>query len=106
MRAIGAQRGMILAMVLVESVVLGVLFGGMGMLAGSGLLGVLGLKGIGAPNDVMYFFFSGPRLLPQVTLGPLVTALAIILFVTVASTLIPATMATRISPLRAMQSDE
>jgi ABC-type lipoprotein release transport system permease subunit len=106
MRAIGAQRGLILAMVLVESVVLGVIFGGIGMLAGSGLLGVLGMKGIAAPNDVMYFFFSGPRLLPNVTAGPLIIAMVIILFVTIASTLIPATMATRISPLRAMQADE
>jgi ABC-type antimicrobial peptide transport system permease subunit len=38
MRAIGAQRSLILSMVLVESVVLGVLFGGLGMLAGSGVL--------------------------------------------------------------------
>ncbi|MBL8916502.1 MAG: FtsX-like permease family protein [Archangium sp.] len=106
MRAIGAQRGLILAMVLIESVVLGVLFGGIGMLTGSGVLGAMAMKGIAAPNDVMYFFFSGPRLIPTVTTGPLVIALVIILFVTVASTFIPAWMATRISPLRAMQADE
>lgn len=106
MRAIGAQRGLILSMVLVESVVLGLIFGGAGMLAGSGVLGAIAVKGIAAPNDVMYFFFSGSRLLPQVTSGPLVIALAIILFVTIFSTLLPAVMATRVSPLRAMQADE
>jgi len=106
MRAIGAQRGLILSMVLIESVVLGVLFGGAGMLLGAGALKGIALKGIPAPNDVMYFFFSGPRLLPQVSSGPLVIAIAIILFVTIASTFVPALMATRISPLRAMQSDE
>lgn len=106
MRAIGAQRTLVLSMVLLESVVLGVLFGGLGMAAGSGLLAAIASKGIAAPNDVMYFFFSGPRLIPVVTAGPLVIALAIILFVTIASTLFPAMMATRISPLRAMQADE
>ncbi len=106
MRAIGAQRGLILSMVLVESMVLGLLFGGLGMLAGSGVLGAIAAKGIAAPNDVMYFFFSGPRLIPHVTGAPLIIALVIILFVTVFSTLLPAVMATRISPLRAMQADE
>ncbi len=106
MRAIGAQRSLILSMVLVESVVLGVLFGGLGMLAGSGVLAGIAARGIAAPNDVMYFFFSGPRLIPQVSGAPLIIALVIILFVTIASTLVPAFMATRISPLRAMQADE
>lgn len=106
MRAIGAQRALILAMVLVESVVLGLLFGGLGMLGGSGVLSAIAATGIAAPNDVMFFFFSGPKLIPQVTGGPLVIALVIILFVTIASTLMPAVLATRISPLRAMQADE
>lgn len=106
MRAIGAQRSLILSMVLVEAIVLGVLFGGLGMLAGSGVLAMIGAHGIAAPNDIMYFFFSGPRLLPHVSGGPLIIAMAIILFVTIVSTLIPAVMATRVSPLRAMQADE
>lgn len=106
MRAIGAQRSLVLAMVLVEAVVLGLLFGGLGMAAGSGVLAIIGKVGIAAPNDVMYFFFSGPRLLPHVNGGPLIVALAIILFVTIVSTFIPAVMATRVSPLRAMQADE
>ena len=106
MRAIGAQRSLVLAMVLMEAVVLGILFGGLGMAAGSGVRALIGKVGIAAPNDVMYFFFSGPRLLPQVSGGPLLVALAIILFVTIVSTLLPAVMATRVSPLRAMQADE
>ena len=106
MRAIGAQRGMILSMVLIESLVLGLIFGGLGMLAGSGVLAAIASKGIAAPNDVMYFFFSGPRLIPQLTTWPLVVALVIILVVTIGSTLLPALMAMRVSPLRAMQADE
>jgi ABC-type antimicrobial peptide transport system permease subunit len=106
MRAIGAQRGLVLSMVLVESIVLGLLFGGLGMLLGSGVLGLIGARGIAAPNDVMYFFFSGPRLLPELSTWPYVVAFVVILVVTVGSTLVPAVMAMRISPLKAMQADE
>lgn len=106
MRAIGAQRGMILSMVLIESLVLGLIFGGLGMLAGAGVLAAIASKGIAAPNDVMYFFFSGPRLIPHLSTWPLVVALVIILVVTIGSTLLPALMAMRVSPLRAMQADE
>ncbi len=106
MRAIGAQRSLILTMVLTESVVLGVLFGGIGILLGSGVMAWLHARGIPAPNDVAYFFFSGPRLLPQLSSTNLVVALIIILLVTLISTLFPAMIATRVSPLRAMQSDE
>lgn len=106
MRAIGAQRSLILTMVLTESVVLGVLFGGVGILLGSGVMAWLHERGIPAPNDVAYFFFSGPKLLPQLSSGNLVVALIIILLVTLISTLFPAMIATRVSPLRAMQSDE
>lgn len=106
MRAIGAQRSLILTMVLAESVVLGVLFGGVGIALGSAVMGWLHSHGIAAPNDVAYFFFSGPKLLPDLNTGNLVVALVIILLVTLLSTLFPAVIATRVSPLRAMQADE
>jgi len=106
MRAIGAQRSLIMAMVLVEAVVLGVVFGGLGVLLGSGIMAILHTKGIPAPNDIAYFFFAGPRLLPTVSSSNLAIAMGLVIFVTVISTLIPAWMATRVSPLRAMQVDE
>ncbi len=106
MRAIGAQRTLVLGMVLVESVVLGLLFGGAGMGLGALFMGWLHARGIPAPNDVAYFFFSGSRLLPELGAGHLLSAFLIILFVTIVSTLFPAAIATRVSPLRAMQSDE
>ncbi len=106
MRAIGAQRTMVLTMVLVESVVLGAIFGGIGIALGAAVMGLLHAKGIPAPNDVAYFFFSGPRLLPELSPGNLVVALVLIFFITLVSTLFPAVIATRISPLRAMQTDE
>ncbi len=106
LRAIGAHKTTVLGMVLIESIVLGVIFGGVGMLLGSGIVAWLHSHGIAAPNDVAYFFFSGPRLLPESSVGSLVVAMVLILFVTVVSTIFPAVLATRVSPLRAMQSDE
>lgn len=106
MRAIGAQRSLVLTMVLTESGVLGVIFGGVGILLGSAVMTWLHGRGIPAPNDVAYFFFSGPKLLPELSTANLVVALVIIFLVTFLSTLFPAFIATRVSPLRAMQSDE
>lgn len=106
MRAIGAQRGFVLAMVLVETLVLGLTFGSLGAAIGTGIVWALAYKGIPATTDVMYFFFSGPRLHPSQTLSNHLMAVGIILFVSAVSTLIPALVATRVSPLSAMQSED
>lgn len=106
MRAIGAQRGFVVSMVLAEITMLGVVFGGLGALLGSALMIFLNVKGIAAPTPELYFFFSGPRLHPTLEPIHLLTAFIIILLVSAISTLYPAIMATRTSPLRAMQTDE
>jgi ABC-type lipoprotein release transport system permease subunit len=106
MRAIGAQRPFILAMVLAETLTLGVVFGGAGALVGSGIVAWVGSKGIRATADVMYFFFSGPRLYPHLSTGNVIWAMVIVLLVSVVSTLYPAFLAARVPPVRAMQTDE
>jgi ABC-type antimicrobial peptide transport system permease subunit len=106
MRAIGAQKTLVLGMVLVETLTLSVVFGAAGILLGSAVIAALHSKGIAAPNDIAYFFFSGPRLLPEASAASLVIASALILVVAVVSTIIPAIIATQVSPLRAMQADE
>jgi ABC-type antimicrobial peptide transport system permease subunit len=106
MRAIGAQKFFVLQMILVETLSLGGLFGTAGVLLGSGLITWLGHVGIPAKNEFLYFFFSGPRLYPFLTAGNIALAFIIILFVTLFSTLYPAILATRVSPLQAMQAEE
>ncbi|MCY1015464.1 FtsX-like permease family protein [Pyxidicoccus sp. MSG2] len=106
MRAIGAQRSFVLGMVLVETVLLGLVFGAGGALVGSGIMAALGIAGIPAANEWAYFFFSGPRLYPTLSVGNLVAAFVIVLVVSAISTLYPAFLATRVSPLKAMQTDE
>jgi ABC-type lipoprotein release transport system permease subunit len=106
MRAIGAQRAFVLMMVLIETICLGLVFGTVGAVAGSGVVSLLGSKGIPAFNEWLYFFFSGPRLFPGLHAGNLIAAFVIILLVTCISTLYPALIATRVSPVEAMASDE
>jgi ABC-type lipoprotein release transport system permease subunit len=106
MRAIGAQRLLVLGMVLIESVVLGVVFGALGIACGAGLVGLLQKFGIAAFNEYAYFFFSGPRLFPHLNGTNVVVSLVIIFVVTFVSTLFPAFLATRVSPIRAMQGAE
>jgi ABC-type lipoprotein release transport system permease subunit len=106
LRAIGAQRRFVLAMLLIEAVVIGALAGSLGVLLGSIVLTVLGTTGIPATSDVMMFFFSGPRLYPQLGAPQLGIALALVLLVSVISGIYPAWLAMRVSPREAMQAEE
>jgi ABC-type lipoprotein release transport system permease subunit len=107
MRAIGAGRGFVLGLFLVETTLLGLLAGGAGALAGAGFVGVLGQVGVPSGGQpFLVFLFSGPRLFPEVGLGHLGVALGVILAVTLVATLYPARLATRIAPVVAMQRKE
>jgi len=106
MRAIGAQRNYVMVMFLLETIVLGVLAGGLGAFAGGALVTILGTTGIPAPNDILVFLFSGPRLFPTVAAGHLIAGVVTILVVSLISTFYPARIATRIEPVVAMQARE
>jgi ABC-type lipoprotein release transport system permease subunit len=106
LRAIGAQRRFVLAMLLVEAVVIGALAGVLGVVLGSIALTILGSTGIPATSDVMTFFFSGPRLYPQLGAPQLGIALTLVMFVSVISGIYPAWLAMRVSPREAMSAEE
>ena len=106
LRAVGAQRRFLLGMLLVESLAVGGLFGGIGSALGAGIVAILHMVGIPAFNDIFYFFFSGPRLHPGLSVSNVGIALAIVLVVSGASSIYPGFLAMRVSPRQAMQSDE
>ena len=106
MRAIGGSRRFVLWMFLVESIVLGTVFGAIGVGLGAAVVGWLGQVGIAAPNDTMVFIFGGPRLYPSMNPGHVAFALALVVIVTIISTIYPTMLATRITPLEAMQPKE
>ncbi len=103
LRAIGAQRRFILAMLVIESMVVGVLFGALGAVVGAGVVTVIGKVGIPAANDIFNFFFSGPRLYPVLGTTSLGLALFIVLLVSALSSFYPAWLAMRVTPRQAMQ---
>ena len=106
LRAIGAQKRFILSMLVVEAVVIGLLFGGLGAVTGAVLVKVIGAVGIAAKSDVQFFFFSGPRLRPDLNLVAVVAAFVIVIVVATISSFYPAWLAMRVTPRQAMQEDE
>lgn len=102
MRAIGAQRNTVLGMFLLESLLLGAVFGIVGAALGSALIAWLNAAGIPAFNDTLVFLFAGPRLHPILELWHIAAAIALVLLVTGLSTIHPAWLATRVSPVVAM----
>jgi ABC-type lipoprotein release transport system permease subunit len=107
MRAIGAQRRFVLAMLFVETLTTGVLFGVAGAALGALAVRVVrAVGGIPATNDQLYFFFSGPTLLPTVGPASLALSFAIVLVVSVLSGFYPALIAMRVTPVEAMAADD
>ena len=104
MRALGAQRSFVLSMFMIETMLLGLVSGGLGALLGAGAVGWMGSVGIPAGNEVVVFIFGGPRLYPEVGLSNLVSAMILIIVVSLGSTFYPAMLATRIQPIEAMRS--
>jgi ABC-type lipoprotein release transport system permease subunit len=106
LRAIGAQRRFILAMLVIEAIVVGLIFGGLGAGLGAVLVKIIGNVGIPAKSDVWFFFFSGPRLHPFIGTSNVIAAFIIVLLVSAFSSFYPAWLAMRVTPRQAMQEDE
>jgi len=102
LRAVGAQRPFVFGMILVEAAVIGVLFGGAGALIGGAIVAWIGHVGIPATSDVMFFFFSGPRLRPVPQPVAVVIAALLVLVVNAVSAAYPAWIAMRVTPRQAM----
>lgn len=105
LRAIGARRRFVFALMAAESMILGLIAGGLGAATGKLVLALLGRTGIPAWNDVMNVLFSGARLFPAGTPGQILVALTTVTFVSVVSGLYPAWMAMRVTPRQAMGAE-
>ncbi|MBK8201447.1 MAG: hypothetical protein IPK68_03695 [Bdellovibrionales bacterium] len=89
-----------------ETLFISLVFGGVGVLLGSGAVLVIGRNGIPAKGDVATFFFSGPRLYLSLDFQLLFVVMGIMAVIAIIATQYPAYMAMKISPLQAMQKRE
>ena len=106
LRAIGAQKGFVTAMVVFETAVLGAIAATLGALLGVGFITWLHHKGIPAPAELLQVIFGGPRLFPDYSVQNVVAGLIATLIVSVLATIYPARLATRVQPVVAMQGKE
>ena len=107
LRAIGAQRSLVVSLFMAETLLLGLFAGGLGAAAGAAIVGGWwGSVGIPAVTDVLVILFAGPRLYPTFTAMDLIFGLVAVVGVGLLSTLYPALLASRIQPVVAMQGKE
>jgi len=107
LRAIGAQKGFVLEMLVLEIGAVGVVFGALGAVLGAAAVWLIRARGgIPATNEQLYFFYSGPTLQPVLSAASMAVSLAIVLAVSLLSGIYPALLGMRVSPLDAMQSAE
>jgi len=107
MRAIGAQRRFVTAMLLTETAAVSLLFGAAGAALGALAVWLIrALGGIPAGNDQLYFFFSGPALLPTLGSTSVLVSMALVLVVSLLSGFYPAIIAMKVTPVEAMASDD
>jgi ABC-type antimicrobial peptide transport system permease subunit len=106
MRAIGAQRGMVVALFLVETIVLGLIAGTLGAVASTGFVSWLHAVGIPAFADQLILLFAGPKLFPTWSMKDVLLGVGSVVTAGVVSTLYPAFLAARIQPVVAMQKGD
>lgn len=106
MRAIGAQRNFMLLLVMLESLVIALISGLIGILISLLIFLALGKYGIPATNDIAKFFFSGPRLYPVLELAHVLYGLITVTLIGLAATYYPARIAVRVKPIEAMSGAE
>ncbi len=102
MRAMGAGKGFIMKLIIVENLIISVIFGVLGILTGCLIILMLNLTGIAAPNIFFEILFGGKILYPQISLNIITQAMGIILGISILSSIYPVIIALRIEPVKAM----
>lgn len=103
MRALGAQRGFVRRMFLLETLTIAAVFGAIGVALAFAVIGILNLAHITATNPFLRILFAGDVLHPSVNPVSVAWSLALVGLVAVAAHLYPVSLALKIQPVRAMQ---
>ena len=104
MRAIGAQRQFIRNMIIMETLMIAVVFGTVGIVVGAAITTVIGAIGIESQNMVLQVLMGGPTLRPVVTAGSVLSSLIAVIISGLGASLYPVAVALRVQPVTAMSS--
>jgi putative ABC transport system permease protein len=102
MRALGARKGFIWRMFLIETLAVCAAFGLLGILAGSALIAALNAAGVPASNTILKLLVGGPVIRPVISTSALGVSVLVFLVIGVVSHLYPVAVALRITPMRAI----
>jgi putative ABC transport system permease protein len=105
MRALGAQRGFVWRMFMTETLALTTTFGLIGVAAGLGVIGLLNAIGIPATNTFLRVLFAGDVLRPEASAVTVVSSVLVVSGIGLLAHLYPVTIALRIPPIRAIQTE-
>ncbi|MCX7881993.1 MAG: FtsX-like permease family protein [Brevinematales bacterium] len=105
MRAIGAQKSFLGSMILMETLTLGCVFGGSGILAGSLVSWFLASLKLKASDEMVQLLFGGEYFMPVVGIEDMVANLLILLGVLWLASLYPIRLAKKVTALEAISRE-
>jgi putative ABC transport system permease protein len=105
MRALGAQKGYVRKMFLAEALTITVVFGIIGSAIAFGVVGILDVARIAATNPFLKILFAGEVLHATVKASSVVWSLVLVGIVSVLAYLYPVSLALKVQPVRAMQTE-
>lgn len=105
MRAVGARKWFVARMLLAETSILSLIFGGLGILLGWATCGILSMLKFTTDLEVMQLFYGGDTFQPVLTVGDLAMCILLLVLVTCFAVFYPVLIARRITPLDAIMRD-
>jgi len=105
MRAIGASRNFVRELFLGETLILSLVFGGLGILVGALSVFLLGHAGFSTDNDFLQMVYGGETFQPYLRGLDYVLALVQLLATSAIAVFYPTMVASRITPLEAIARD-
>jgi len=102
MRAIGAKKGFVRRMIVLETLMITFVFGIIGVILGIIILLIMGSVGIEASNQFMQILLGGEIFRPTISGMAVLMSVVIVSLVGIAASLYPVSVALKVSPLEAM----
>jgi putative ABC transport system permease protein len=105
MRALGAQKGFVRKMFLVETLTIALVFGLIGTVVALASVGFINALHLKASNDFLKILFAGNVLHTSVGFASVIGSLFLVGLVAIAAHLYPVSLALKVQPVRAMQTE-